>query len=33
MTAEQLSATFGMRLTLHEEDGRYSARRVARRHA
>src|SRR4051812_15503811 len=33
MNAEQLSATFGMRLTLHEEDGRYSARRVARRHA
>ncbi len=33
MNAEQLSATFGMRLTLHEEDGRYTARRVARRHA
>ena len=33
MNAEQLSETFGMRLTLHEEDGRYSARRVTRRHA
>jgi iron complex transport system ATP-binding protein len=27
LTAEQLSTTFGMPLTLHEEDGRYSARR------
>src|SRR4051794_25048488 len=27
LTAEQLSATFGMPLTLHEEDGRFSARR------
>src|SRR3954468_20710987 len=33
MNDEQLSRTFGMRLTLHEEDGRYSARRVPRRHA
>ena len=33
MNAEQLSATFGMRLTLHVVDGRYSARRVTRRHA
>ncbi len=33
LTAEQLSATFGMPLTLHEEDGRYSARRKAGRRA
>ncbi len=33
MNAEQLSATFGMRLVLQEEDGRYTARRVSRRHA
>ncbi len=33
ITAEQLSATFGMRLVLHEEDGRCTARRMARRHA
>ena len=33
MNEEQLSATFGMRLALHEEDGRYTARRRARRHA
>ena len=33
MNAEQLSATFGMRLVLDEEDGRYTARRVSRRHA
>ena len=33
MNDRQLSATFGMRLTLHEEDGRYTARRMARRHA
>jgi iron complex transport system ATP-binding protein len=33
MTAQQLSATFGMRLTLREEDGRYTARRVTGRHA
>jgi iron complex transport system ATP-binding protein len=33
MNAEQLSATFGMRLVLHEEDGRYTAHRVSRRHA
>jgi iron complex transport system ATP-binding protein len=30
---EQLSATFGMPLTLREEDGRYTARRMPRRHA
>ena len=33
MTEEVLSKTFGMRLLLHEEDGRYSARRRAGRHA
>ena len=33
LTAEQLSATFGMPLSLHEEDGRYSARRKAGRRA
>jgi iron complex transport system ATP-binding protein len=33
MNDEQLSATFGMRLRLHEEDGRYTARRMPRRHA
>ncbi|MET0839642.1 MAG: ABC transporter ATP-binding protein [Marmoricola sp.] len=33
LTAEQLSATFGMPLTLHEEDGRFSARRKAGRRA
>ena len=33
MTEQLLSETFGMRLVLHEEDGRYSARRRARRHA
>ena len=33
LTGEQLSATFGMRLLLDEADGRYTARRVARRHA
>jgi iron complex transport system ATP-binding protein len=33
MTEEVLSKTFGMRLVLHEEDGRYSARRRAGRHA
>ena len=33
MRAEPLSTTFGMRLSLHEEDGRYTARRMARRHA
>src|SRR5690242_1449702 len=33
MTADVLSQTFGMRLTLNEEDGRYAARRMARRHA
>ena len=33
MTEEVLSATFGMRLLLREEDGRYSARRRAGRHA
>ncbi len=33
LTAEQLSATFGMPLTLHEEDGRFSARRRAGRRA
>ena len=33
MTEEVLSETFGMRLLLREEDGRYSARRRAGRHA
>jgi iron complex transport system ATP-binding protein len=33
LTAEVLSETFGMRLTLSEQDGRYAARRMARRHA
>ena len=33
MREEPLSKTFGMRLSLHEEDGRYTARRMARRHA
>ncbi|HET7350732.1 MAG TPA: ABC transporter ATP-binding protein [Marmoricola sp.] len=33
MTEEVLSETFGMRLMLHEEDGRYAARRRAGRHA
>jgi hypothetical protein len=33
MTDEQLSSAFGMRLLLHEADGRYTARRAARRHA
>ena len=33
MTEELLSETFGMRLALHEEDGRYSARRRSGRHA
>ncbi len=32
MTAENLSATFGMRLQLSIEDGRYTARRKTRRH-
>ena len=31
MTEELLGETFGMRLVLHEEDGRYSAHRRARR--
>ena len=33
MTEELLSETFGMRLSLDEEDGRYAARRRSRRHA
>ncbi len=33
MTEPVLSETFAMSLALHEEDGRYSARRRARRHA
>ncbi len=33
MNDELLSAAFGMRLVLREEDGRYTARRMARRHA
>jgi hypothetical protein len=33
MTEEILGETFGMSLVLREEDGRYSARRRARRHA
>jgi iron complex transport system ATP-binding protein len=33
MNEEQLSATFGMRLALSEQDGRFTARRVTRRHA
>jgi len=33
MTEAVLSETFGMSLALHEEGGRYSARRRARRHA
>ncbi len=33
LTEQLLSETFGMRLTLHEEDGRYSARRRTGRHA
>ena len=33
MTEQLLSETFGMRLALHEEDGRYSARRRTGRHA
>ena len=33
MTEERLSETFGMRLSLDEEDGRYAARRRSRRHA
>ncbi len=32
MTAEVLGETFGMSLVLHEEDGRYTARRRAPRH-
>ncbi len=32
MTEQLLSETFGMRLALHEEDGRYSARRRSGRH-
>ena len=32
MTAENLTATFGMSLVLHHEDGRYAARRRSRRH-
>jgi iron complex transport system ATP-binding protein len=33
MTEQVLSETFGMSLVLHEEDGRYAARRRAPRHA
>ncbi len=32
MTAENLTATFGMSLVLHHVDGRYAARRRSRRH-
>jgi iron complex transport system ATP-binding protein len=32
MTAENLTATFGMSLVLAHEDGRYAARRRSRRH-
>jgi iron complex transport system ATP-binding protein len=33
MTAENLTATFAMRLQLTYEDGRYAARRKSSRHA
>ena len=33
MNDRLLSETFGMRLQVHEDDGRYTARRMARRHA
>ncbi len=33
MTDERLSEAFGMRLALSEQDGRYTARRMPRRHA